>query len=109
MFFVAQATTRVLYGEDDVDLLEVSDRPETTPSQQLTISPFSQSACRVAASDASEVRVNGTLKLWVGCLREMPRLTEISRISSSRVNLIALVMRFLLVSQRCSLCLMYLR
>jgi len=32
-------------------------------NERLTISPFSQSACNVAASEASEVRENGTLKL----------------------------------------------
>jgi len=109
MFFVAQATTSVLHGEDDVDLFALVEDLRHRLQQQLTISPFSQSACRVAASDVSELRENGTLKLWVGCFRETPRLTLISRISSSRVNLIALVIRFLLVSGSTSICLTYLR
>lgn len=109
VFFVAQATTRVLHGEDDVDLFALVEDLRHRLQQQLTISPFSQSACRVAASDVSELRENGTLKLWVGCFRETPRLTLISRISSSRVNLIALVIRFLLVSRSTSICLTYLR
>lgn len=65
VFFVAQATTRVLHGEDDIDLffmLAVA-LAHVLLNERLTISPFSQSACNVAASEASEVRENGTLKL----------------------------------------------
>lgn len=109
MFFVAQATTRVLHREDDIDLSTLVADPEFLAQRQLTISPFSQSACNVAASEASEVRENGTLKLWVGCWREMPKLTEISRISSSRVNLMALVMRFYFISHCIPVIIMHLQ
>lgn len=67
VFFVAQATTRVLHGEDDIDLFRSAIDSGFLFHCRLTISPFSQSACNVAASEASELRENGTLKLWVGC------------------------------------------
>ena len=65
-----------------------------------TISPFSQSTCSVCASELSDVRENGTLplKLCVGRSWLMPRLTHTFRICSSRVNLMALVIRFFSVS-----------
>lgn len=67
---------------------------------QPTMSPFSQSACSVSASELSDVRENGTLPLTlcVGRSWAMPRLTHTSRICSSRVNLMALVIRFFVVS-----------
>jgi hypothetical protein len=63
--------------------------------------PFSQSACKVFGTEASDVRWNGTLPLTlcVGCSSAMPRLTQMLRIFSSRVNLIALVIRFYTVSR----------
>jgi hypothetical protein len=99
VLFVAQATSSILHRENHVNLLS-SAGLAVKVANDLTISPFSQSACNVSASEPSDVRWNGTLPLmlWVGCSRARPRLTQMRRTSSKRVNLMALVMRFYAVS-----------
>jgi hypothetical protein len=71
-------------------------------NSERTASPFSQSARKVSAAESPERCKNETCPsaLCDGSSNATPRLTVMWRVFSSRVNLIALVMRFLLVSQR---------